>query len=436
MLEVIIAILLIILFFVIFIFVKVFKMNSKKETELFNANLKMIEQRLEVLEDNIKDDFQRSRQENREVEKGNREELRSMMNTLNSAVFRDIKEMKLSIKDNFGDFSLKQRELSELNHKMVKELNLMVGKSLEEIRDRNSTKLEEIRKTVDDKLHLTLEKKLGDSFNLVSKRLEEVHKGLGEMQNLATGVGDLKKVLSNVKTRGILGEYQLENILMQILTVEQYSKNVATKRGSQANVEFAVKLPGQENDKFVWLPIDSKFPLSVYNVLLNAYENGIKEDIENATKNLIRRLESFAVDIKEKYLDPPNTTDFAIMFLPVESLYGEVLRHVDLFEKLQKKYRVTVTGPTTLSAFLNSLQMGFRTLAVQKRSSEVWEVLQAVKTEFLNFGEHLEKLDKQLNTASNTLGILKGRRFNAVNRKLKDISSIESLEAKKLLEIE
>ena len=288
---------------------------------------------------------------------------------------------------------------------------------------------------MDEKLQTTLEKRLGESFKQVSERLEMVHKGLGEMQNIAKGVGDLKKVLSNVKTRGVLGEYQLENILEQILTPDQYSKNVATKKGSQAHVEFAIKLPGQDHDDEVWLPVDSKFPIENYDRLLNAYEDGEKDTIEHAQKVLLKTIESFAKDISEKYIDPPHTTDFGIMFLPVESLYAEVLRHPGLFEILQRKYRITVTGPTTLSALLNSLQMGFRTLAVQKRSSEVWKTLEAVKTEFNKFSGQLEKVDDQLSKASKSLYDLRNTRTNVMTRKLKDIATLDKAEASDILEI-
>jgi DNA recombination protein RmuC len=296
---------------------------------------------------------------------------------------------------------------------------------LKSIREDNTVQLNEMRKTVDEKLHDTLEKRLGESFKHVSERLEQVHKGLGEMQNLAVGVGDLKKVLSNVKTRGILGEYQLGNILEQILSPEQYDVNVATKKGSQANVEYAVKLPGKSDDKTVWLPIDSKFPLESYQSLLQAFDEGDSVKIAQAQKQLMTAVESFAKDISTKYIDPPHTTDFAIMFLPVESLYAEILRHPELFDKLQRTYRITITGPTTLSALLNSLNMGFRTLAVQKRSSEVWKVLAEVKTEFVKYAEQLEKVQKQLSTASHTLETLQTTRTNAMERKLRGVESFE-----------
>ena len=282
-----------------------------------------------------------------------------------------------------------------------------------------------MRRTVDEKLHDTLEKRLGESFKQVSERLEQVHKGLGEMQNLAVGVGDLKKVLSNVKTRGILGEYQLGNILEQILSPEQYAVNVATKQGSQANVEYAVKLPGKADDKTVWLPIDSKFPMESHQMLLQAVEEGSLDKIAVAQKQLLRTVESFARDISSKYIDPPHTTDFAIMFLPVESLYAEVLRHPQVFAKLQREYRITITGPTTLSALLSSLHMGFRTLAVQKRSSEVWKVLAEVKTEFGKYSEQLDLVHKHLHTASSSLEKLQTTRTNAMARKLKNVEVLE-----------
>ena len=335
----------------------------------------------------------------------------------------------------FSDFSKQQTELNRQSTESIKEVKETIEKQLKAIREDNSQQLTEMRKTVDEKLQTTLEKRLGESFKQVSERLEQVHKGLGEMQTLATGVGDLKKVLSNVKTRGVLGEYQLENILEQLLTIDQYSKNVATKKGSQAHVEFAIKLPGKESDEDVWMPVDSKFPIENYQLLLDAYEEGDKTKVEGAQKLLLKSVESFAKDISDKYLDPPHTTDFAIMFLPVESLYAEVLRHPGLFEKLQRQYRITITGPTTLSALLNSLQMGFRTLAVQKRSSEVWKILEAVKTEFNKFSDQLDKVDKQLNTASKSLNDLRLTRTNMMSRKLKDVGTIEAIEASDVLEL-
>jgi len=356
--------------------------------------------------------------------KASKEELTNTLNT-----FRD------SLKLNFEEQNKQLHTSHRLSLDGIKEVKQAVEKQLDFIRKDNEKQLSEMRNTVDEKLQSTLEKRLGESFKQVSERLELVHKGLGEMQNIATGVGDLKKVLSNVKTRGVLGEYQLGNILEQILTPDQYAQNVATKKGSQANVEYAVKLPGKDSDQEVWMPIDSKFPIENYHVLLDAYDKGEPEQIAAAQKNLVKTIESFAKDISGKYIDPPHTTDFGIMFLPVESLYAEVLRHPGLFETLQNKYKITVTGPTTLSALMNSLQMGFRTLAVQKRSSEVWNVLSAVKTEFGKFSDQLGKVHKQLQTASGSLETLKGTRTNQIVRKLKSIETMDSEHAAKVLEL-
>lgn len=374
---------------------------TKKVSVDITPQLKDVEQSiltfgvtLKQIEPLLKDEFQRSRKETNDNAKSGRDEL-----TKSLTLF----EEKFS--------------------KSIKGIDETIAKNLKEVRDDNSKQLDKMRKTVDEKLHETLEKRLGESFKQVSERLEQVHKGLGEMQNIATGVGDLKKVLSNVKTRGVLGEYQLENILEQILTPDQYAKNVATKKGSQANVEFALKLPGKDDGDEVWIPIDSKFPIEDYDRLLDAFDSGDKAKIEESQKTLIKKIESFAKTISEKYLDPPHTTDFAIMFLPIESLYAEVLRHSGLFETLQRKYKITVTGPTTLSALLNSLQMGFRTLAVQKRSSEVWNILGEVKTEFGTFAEKLAMAQKQLGTASSTLETLRTTRMNKMERKLRDVES-------------
>ena len=320
--------------------------------------------------------------------------------------------------------------------KNIKTLQQSIYDQLKEIREDSTRQLDKMRDTVDEKLQKTLEKRIGESFKQVSERLEEVHKGLGEMQTIATGVGDLKKVLSNVKTRGVFGEYQLGNILEQILTPEQYGTNIATKPGSQANVEYAIKLPGKDNEDTVWLPIDSKFPIEPYNKLIDAYELGEKSVIEQTQKILVKSIENFAKEISTKYIAPPNTTDFAIMFLPIEGLFAEVLRHPGLMETLRRKYKITLTGPTTLSALLNSLQMGFRTLIVQKRSSEVWKILEAVKTEFEKFGTQLDKVDKQLHTASKSLGDLRNTRSNAISRKMRDIETLDSKEAKDILKIE
>jgi len=374
-----------------------------KEVE---SSMLRFESSLEKSEKTQKDEFERNRRETQETALANRQEMSKSLQTFEVKFAQNLKGIQDTIE-----------------------------KQLRNIREDNTKQLGEMRKTVDEKLQSTLEKRLGESFKQVSERLEQVHKGLGEMQTLASGVGDLKKVLSNVKTRGVLGEYQLGNILEQILTPDQYSINVATKKGSQAHVEYAIKLPGKSTDDVVWLPVDSKFPIESYETLLQAYEQGIPEQIEVAQKVLIKAVEGFAKDISEKYLDPPFTTDFGIMFLPVESLYAEVLRHPGLFETLQRTYRITVTGPTTLSALLNSLQMGFRTLAVQKRSSEVWKVLGAVKAEFDNFSVHLKRVRKQLDTATGTLDKLQTTRTNQIKRRLRDVETLDGTESKDILDI-
>ncbi len=379
--------------------------DVKPQMKDVETSLVRFEATLDRMELSVRDEFQRNRSESGERAKSNREELAASM-----------------------------KSFEEKFTSGVKDLQLTIEKNLKDIREDNDKQLGEMRKTVDEKLQTTLEKRLGESFKQVSERLEQVHKGLGEMQTIASGVGDLKKVLSNVKTRGVLGEYQLGNILEQILTVEQYSKNVATKKGSQANVEYAIKMPGTSATEEVWMPVDSKFPIESYEILMAAYEQGNTEAIEAAQKVLIRSVEGFAREISEKYIDPPHTTDFGIMFLPVESLYAEVLRHPGLFETLQRKYKITVTGPTTLSALLNSLQMGFRTLAVQKRSSEVWSVLGAVKSEFSKFSEQLGKVQKQLHTASGSLDTLRNTRTNQIERRLRSVESLDGIESGKILE--
>ncbi len=290
------------------------------------------------------------------------------------------------------------------------------------LEDSNSKKLDEMRAVVDEKLQSTLEERISRSFKEVSERLEQVYKGLGEMQNLATGVGDLKKVLSNVKTRGILGEIQLGSILEEILAPEQYEQNVVTVEGSKNPVEFAVKLPGNDGNR-VYLPIDAKFPADAYVSLTDAYEMGNPDEIKSAKDVLIRRIKSFADDIHKKYVSPPNTTDFAIMFLPTESLYAEVVR-LGMVEDLQREYNVTIAGPTTMAALLNSLQMGFKTLAIQKRSGEVWTTLSAVKTEFGKFEDVLRTTQKKLDQATHDLETLVGTRTRMINRRLRDVAEL------------
>lgn len=325
--------------------------------------------------------------------------------------------------------------LTTHTEQQLEQMRQTMEQRIRTMQDDNSKKLEQMRATVDEKLQKTLEDRIGQSFKLVNDRLEQVYKGLGEMQTLASGVGDLKKVLSNVKTRGILGEIQLGSILDQILSPDQYESNVATKHGSAERVEFAVKFPGDEEDGFVYLPIDAKFPADAYAQLQDAYDLGDSAAITDAGKNLDRTIRSFAKDISTKYIDPPYTTDFAIMFLPFEGLYAEVVRR-GLVETLQRDYHINIAGPTTMSAILNSLQMGFRTLAIQKHTSEVWKVLGAVKTEFGKFGDALAATQKQLETASTKLEDLVGTRTRQMQRKLKQVESLPELQSQQLLALE
>lgn len=309
-----------------------------------------------------------------------------------------------------------------------------VASQLMTLTDQNNKQIEKMRDTVDEKLQKTLDDRIGQSFKLVNDRLEQVYKGLGEMQTLANGVGDLKKVLSNVKTRGILGEVQLGGILEQILAPEQYEENVVTKSSGSERVEFAVKMPGTDGN-FVYLPIDAKFPGDTYSRLLDAYDTGDPALIEEAYKQLERVIKSEARDIRSKYIEPPFTTDFAIMFLPFEGLYAEVVRR-GLIEELQNTYRVNIAGPTTMAALLNSLQMGFRTIAIQKRSGEVWNVLGAVKTEFGKFGDVLQNARKKIDQANDQLDTLIGVRTRQIERKLRDVTQLDDDKALELLEEE
>lgn len=325
-------------------------------------------------------------------------------------------------------FQLQQMEnrlktFSMENEQKLENIRSTVEKKLTYMQEDNNKKLENIRTTVDEKLQNTLENKLNKSFETVSKQLQQVYKGLGEMQNLAVGVGDLKKVLSNVKTRGILGEIQLSAILKEILSPEQYEENVATKKGSRNVVEFAIKLPA-DDDSFVYLPIDSKFPGDTYAKLVDAMNSGNKEEIEISSKNLLRTIKSEAKDIHDKYISPPNTTEFAIMFLPFEGLYAEVVNR-GMVEVLQREYKVNVAGPSTMGALLNSLQLGFKTLAVQKRSAEVWQILNDVKREFDTFADVLEKTQTKLNQANTELDKLVGVRTRKIQSQLSKVQKLE-----------
>lgn len=338
--------------------------------------------------------------------------------------------LKDTLSQNLKQFEERFKTFSVETEQKLENIRNVVGEKLQIIRDDNNKKLDEMKDVVDRKLSETLNKRMTESFKLVNDRLQEVYKGLGEMQNLAKGVGDLKKVLSNVKSRGVLGEIQLGAILEEILSPEQYEKNVATKKGSQNVVEYAVKLPVND-EECVYLPIDSKFPGDTYANLRDAYESGNADAVQRSAKALIDTLKKEARDIRDKYIDVPNTTDFAIMFLPFEGLYSEVVNR-GLIETLQRDFKVNVAGPSTMAALLNSLQMGFRTFAIQKRSHEVWNVLGAVKTEFDKFSDVLVKALDRLNQASGELDKLVGVRTRQIQRKLKDVTKLGDLQTREI----
>jgi DNA recombination protein RmuC len=394
-----------------------------------------LEKQQERIEHMVRDEFVRNRQESAGSARQSRQEIGTILKSSSDSQLRQMSEVAGMQKDQLDSFSKQLLALTQLNEDKLESLRKAIETQLRAMQEDNSRKLEQMRSVVDEKLQSTLEKRLGESFKQVSERLEQVYKGLGEMRSLATGVGDLKKVLTNVKSRGTWGEIRLSHILEQILTPDQYEINVATKKGSNERVEFAIKLPGQgaDKEKVVWLPIDSKFPQEDYQRLLDAQEAADKVQAEISVKNLETRVKAEAKAIRQKYIDPPNTTDFGIMFLPVEGLYAEVLRRPGLCDSLQRDYRIVVTGPTTLAALLNSLQMGFRTLAIEKRSSEVWELLGAVKTQFSKFGEVLAKTKKKLQEASNTIDQAEVR-TRVISRKLSKVQELPLTDSSKLIE--
>ena len=341
---------------------------------------------------------------------------------LENAEKRD-RELKETLTDSIRSNYQHIRDTLEVYSEKLREINETLEKRVKSLEEANSKKLDEMKSVVDEKLQSTLEERISRSFKEVSERLEQVYRGLGEMQNIATSVGDLKKTLSNVKARGILGEIQLGAILEDMLSPEQYERNVVTVKGSRDPVEFAIKLPGGSEDSTVYLPIDSKFPLDAYNELNEAYESADNDRINQAKSTFVSRVKKFADDIHKKYVSPPDTTEFAIMFLPTEGLYAEAVR-LGMVEILQEKYKISIAGPTTMAALLNSLQMGFKTLAIQKRSGEVWETLSAVKTEFEKFETVLVSAQTKLNQTSNELEKLVGTRTNAIRRKLRSITAM------------
>ena len=379
----------------------VFKVELQKE---FLLNRDELSRNLKENRNEFTQSFERLNETLLKKAKDDREELRRTLKDFETSFSKSVESFNTTQKEKFDQMKLKQEE-------MIKTTEL---------------RLERMRETVDEKLHKTLEERLGKSFDSVSKQLLEVQKGLGEMQSIASGVGDLKRVLTNVKTRGVLGEIQLGNILEEIMSRDQYETNVKTKKGSDAIVEFAIKLPGRNvNDSPVFLPIDAKFPQEDYARLQTAYEVGDSLAVEQSMKALLLAIKKFAKDIANKYIDPPNTTDFGIMFLPTEGLFAEVIRQPDMITFLQREYKIVITGPTTLAAMLNSLQMGFKTLAIQKRSSEVWNVLASVKKEFNTFGGVLEKAQKKINEANNEIENLVGTRTRMMQSKLKNVEQLE-----------
>ena len=450
-------------------------LSTTKKTPDYSEDLKnrliKLDSDLSKIDPLLRDEFGRSREESQKSFKDNREELSNSFKILGDTLTKTVADLSFAQKNQFETFSKqlndfvkdfnefqkqkfedlsnKQEQIKKDTESKLKEIRETVENKLQTLQEENGKKLEDMRKVVDEKLQETVEKRFNESFKLISERLEQVHKGLGEMQTLATGVGDLKKVLSNVKTRGNLGEIQLGAILEQILSPEQYEQNSIIKEGSQERVEYVIKLPGKNNDnKSLLLPIDSKFPNEDYQRLIEAYDNISNlnpKDVEAISKQFESSVKKNAKDIKDKYINPPITTDFAIMFVPTEGLYAEILRRTGLFEILQRDYKITVVGPTNLVAFLSSLQMGFKTLAIEKRSSEVWEILGAVKTEFGNFGAVLEKTKKKLQEAANVIDKA-GVKSRAIERKLRTVQELpqeqtvallgEAIEVEKDSEIE
>ena len=441
MLTTILLICNLLLLLLVVILIVIFRNNSNSFGPL-QLQLTQLQQSLAKIESSLKEDFKTNREENAGIATNNRYELAknitdfstaniNQLEKINAQAKEDSRFMREALTTAFKDFAAAfDTNIKSFNDLQREKFAQMETKQTDLVKS-TETKLESIRITVEEKLEKTLSERLGQSFETVGKQLIEVQKGLGEMQTIATDVGGLKKVLSNVKLRGGVGEVQLALLLEQILAPNQYDANVRTKKDSTEPVEFAIKLPGRSEDEssFVYLPIDAKFPKDTYEHLIAAYENAIPDDIETATKNLETVIKKMAKDIRDKYLDPPNTTDFAIMFLPFESIYAEVIRRSSLIDQLRTDYKITVAGPTTLMAILNSLQMGFRTLALQKRSSEVWKVLGNVKKEFENFGGLLEKAQKNIQTGLGQLDEVTGKRTRAINRELREVERMPMVDA-------
>ncbi|MDP2174214.1 MAG: DNA recombination protein RmuC [Candidatus Cloacimonadaceae bacterium] len=437
-LEVLIALNLVLGLAVLAIVIRSFR--KKEGGDAFLEPLKELSARVDSFERYLRDDVQRLRSDLLEIGSQIRMEMSASISLLSNNLKTENKtnreEQSKSLSDLSESLSRKMQELTSTQQTQSDALKDSLENRMEQIRANNETKLEEMRKTVDEKLHDTLEKRLGESFNQVSERLELVHQGLGEMQSLARGVGDLKKVLTNVKTRGVMGEMQLDNLLEQLLVPEQYERNFKPNPRRDEHVEFAIRLPGRDEDlKSVYLPIDAKFPIEDYHRLIDAYDNSDLAGIEAARKSMVTRIKGCARDIRDKYLNPPLTTDFALLFLPVEGLYAEVLRNSGLFETVQREFHVIIVGPTTIAAILNSLQIGFRTLAIEKRSSEVWKLLSAIKSEFAKFGVVLEKTQKKIQEAGNVLETAH-HRSKQIERKLNRVQEIPVIEATQILDLE
>ncbi len=410
------------------------KSEIQKLTVNMNITLKDLSQsqleQLKVFSDNLTQLTQLNSKHLSDINETLKSEIQKLTVNMNTT----LKDLSQSQLEQLKVFSDNLTQLTQLNSKNLSEINETLKNEIRHLQEKNEVKLEEMRRTVDEKLQTTLENRLTQSFKTVSQQLESVYKGLGEMKSLASDVGDLKRVLTNVKQRGVFGELQLEKILEDILTPQQYEKNVRIKK--DAVVEFAIKIPAKDEDgKYILLPIDSKFPREDYEKILSAQESADSTLLNEGVKALSTRIISEAKDINEKYIAPPNTTDFAIMFLPVEGLFAEVLRIPDLFEKVRKEWNVVITGPTTITAILNSLQMGFRTLAIEKKSQEVWKVLGAVKTEFKNFNTLLNKTKEKLESAANEIEKAQ-KRTQMIDRKLKGVEQLDVEESKKILALE
>lgn len=433
------------------ILILLFKTGKQK-----NNDNEVLTHEMARLDGLVRDEFSRNREEASKLQKESRseqsesltrfsevlaasgrelkEELARSLRTFQDSFSESVKSFNDVQKQKFDELNLKQSEQKTAIEIQLEKIRDSVEKSIDKIREENTKKLDEMRATVDEKLHATLEKRLSESFKMVSERLELVHKGLGEMQTLASDVGDLKKVLTNVKQRGVLGEIQLGAILENILSPSQYQKNVKTKKDSTEFVEYAILLPGKdESGSHVYLPVDSKFPMEDYLRLVEAYEQASPGDIKSSSSQLQQAIKKSAKDIHDKYIDPPQTTDFGILFLPVEGLYAEVVRQPGLIEDLSRTYKIIIAGPTTLAALLNSLQMGFRTLAIEKRSSEVWKVLQAVKTEFGNFEKVLISAKQKIDKAGEDIDKLVGTRTRKIQIKLRGIDQLPEEEARNVL---